>query len=386
MTRHLGASILVVCGSLILHDMANGAESAVPEPFRGFDDTSTIEINYDDLTDLLRSVVVDTGRSDRQAAKPSPDITGTRMKAKVKKTANEGNRFYFETFKDSDKGQQFLREIQASLQQLPTETPLEKFSRDEQLAYWLNLYNVTVLNEIIAVYPKRNLKKLFRGKNSIFEKKLLTIAGVSLSLNDIQFTILKHNYGSDPLVIYGLYQGIVGGPNIRKSAYSGDDVWRALEENADEFVNSNRGTYTREKSGFRVSSLYDRNRAFFPEFDADLSQHLLRFLDGKERVALQSASTLKPDIDDFTVTDLGGTRHEVGGSLAHNNAALLDSYRSNRRNTDGSIRVASLEIKREKKDPRDDDDDLAELENMESIPVEGASVEEISTEETQPVN
>lgn len=370
----------------MLHDMANGAELAVPEPFRGFDDTSTYRISYDDLTDLLRTVVVDTGRSNRQAAEPARDITGTRMKAKVLKTANEGNRFYFETFNDSEKGQQFLRNMQASLQQLPTETPLENFSRDEQLAYWLNLYNVTVLNEIITVYPKRNLKGLFHGKDSIFDRQLLTVAGVSLSLNDIQFTILKHNYDDNPLVIYGLYQGIVGGPNIRKSAYSGDDVWRALEENADEFVNSNRGTFTREKSGFRVSSLYDRTREFFPEFDADLSQHLLTFLDGKERVALQSASTLKPDIDDYTVTDLGGSRHEVGRSLAQNNAALLDSYKSNRRNSRGNVRAASLEVQRKKKNPRDDDDDPAKLENMESAPVEGASVEQISTEEIQPAD
>jgi len=385
MTRHLGAAMLTICGCLVLHDTVNGAEPTVPEPFRGFDDTSTYKINYDDLTELLRIVVVDTGRSDRQAAEPAADITGTRMKARVKKTDNEGNRFYFETFKDSEKGQDFLLDIQASLQQLPTEVPLENISRDEQLAYWLNLYNVTVLNEIIAVYPKRNLKGLFRGKKSVFAKKLLTVAGVSLSLNDIQFTILKHNYDGNPLVIYGLYQGIVGGPNIRKSAYSGDDVWRALEENADEFVNSNRGTFYREKNGFRVSSLYDRNREFFPEFDSDLSRHLLQFLDGKERVALQSASTLKPDIDDFTVTDLGGTRPEIGRSLAHNNAALLDAYKSNRRSANGGVRAASLEVKREKKDPRDDDaDELAKLEKMENMPVEGASVEQISTEETQP--
>ena len=117
------------------------------------------------------------------------------MKTKVKMTANETNRLYFETFKEEEKGQQYLLNIQSSLEQLPSEAPLEYFSRDEKLAYWLNLYKVTVLNEVIAVYPKNNLKKLFRGKKSIYSKKLLTVAGVPLSLNDIQFTILRENYG-----------------------------------------------------------------------------------------------------------------------------------------------------------------------------------------------
>jgi hypothetical protein len=58
-------------------------------------------------------------------------------------------------------------------------------------------------------------------------KKLLTVDGVALSLNDIQFNILKHNYANNPLIIYGLYQGVIGGPNIRKSAYTGATVARA---------------------------------------------------------------------------------------------------------------------------------------------------------------
>jgi hypothetical protein len=278
--KYIGSVILIVCGLLGPSQVSHAAASDVPEPFQGFDETSEFAIDYSDLTALLRMVVVDVGRSTRRVAQPSADVTGTRMKSKIKMTANEGNRFYFETFKKEEASQEFLRGIQSSLEQLPTEAPLEHFSRDEQLAYWLNLYNVTVLNQVIAVYPKKNLKSLFRGKKSIFEKKLLTVAGVSLSLNDIQFTILKHNYDDNPLIMYGLYQGIIGAPNIRKTAYVGNDVYRALEDNAREFVNSNRGTYAKYAGEFRVSSFYDRNSAYFPNFNADLTQHLATYLHG----------------------------------------------------------------------------------------------------------
>lgn len=384
MMKYIDTTVVVLCGVLTLYEVANATDSAVPEPFQRFDDNSKYSITYDDLSGLLGNVVVNSGPSTRAITNVPADITGTRMKAKVKRfTANEGNRFFFETFKDNDAGQEFLRSIQKNLEQLPGETPLEKFSRDEQLAYWLNLYNVTVLNEIIAVYPKRTLKRLFMGKNSIFEKKLLMVSGIPLSLNDIQFTILNQNYDNNPLIIYGLYQGIVGGPNIRSSAYNGENVYYTLEENAFEFINSNRGTFTNDEVIFRVSSLYERNKGYFPDFDSDLTSHLMLHIEGKERDALQAASRLKPDINDWTVTDLGGTRHdEIGRSLAHNNAALLDSYRSNRRNIDGSIRAASLEMKREKKDRKEDD---VKLEDLERFPVGGASVEEVVTEENQAV-
>lgn len=328
MMKHFHAAVLVVCGFLMATGVAHAADSAVPEPFQGFDDTSKYAINYDDLTAILKTVVVDVGLSTRRVAQPAPDVTGTRMKAKIKKTANEGNRFYFETFKDDEEAQQFLRDLQKSLEELPAEAPLKYFSRDEQLAYWLNLYNVTVLNEVIAVYPKRNLKKLFRGKNSIFAAKVLTVAGVPLSLNDIQFTILKQNYDSNPLIMYGLYQGIIGGPNIRKSAYIGSDVWRALENNAYEFINSNRGTFVRDEKTFRVSSLYDRNSAYFPEFKSDLTEHLMVHLKGSQRAALQAASSLKTDINDWDVTDVGGSHQRIGGSFATSRAALMDSMKS----------------------------------------------------------
>ena len=383
MKEHIGAAILVFCGFLMICGRATGAESAVPEPFQGHDDSSAYSINYDDLSDLLRTVVVNTGRSNRVVGRQSQDITGTRMKPKVKRLTNgEGNMFHYEAFTDNEAARHFLRKIQESLQQAPTEAPLENFSRNEQLAYWLNLYNVTVLNEIITVYPRRSLKSLLLGEDSIFSRKLLTVSGVSLSLDDIQHTILRQNYDNNPLIMYGLYQGIVGGPNIRTSAYTGADVYLALEDNASEFINSNRGTFFGDEGILRVSTLYDRNSAYFPDFDLDLSQHLLKYLEGDVRVHLQTANTFEPNINDWTVTDLGGTRHEVGGSLANSNAALLDAYRGNRRNIDGSVRAASLEVNRKKKESEEDPDSI---EDMERFPVESASVEDVATtEDVQP--
>lgn len=341
--RHIILAFSIIFGLLTVCDAANAANSTVPEPFQRFDSSSKYTIKYEDLTAVLKTVVVDVGRSTREKAAPSRAKTGTRMKVSVKRsTINEGNRFYYETFKDSEEGRLALRAIQKSLEQIPDEVPLEYFSRDEQLAYWLNLYNVTILNEIIEVYPKRKLKKILVGKKSILSIKLLNVAGIPLSLNDIQFTILKQNYDNNPLVIYGLYQGIIGGPNIRKRAYTGKDVYRALANNAIEFINSNRGTYSKDEKVFRVSSLYERNSVFFVNFNSDLTEHLLTYLKGRERSELQSATTLKPDIDDWTVTDLGGTYRDLGATFADSNAALLDAVKSTAAADGGGVMGASV--------------------------------------------
>ncbi len=297
----------------------------VPEAFQRFDDTSNFIIKYTDVDVVLGTMVVDVGRSTREKAQEQRAQTGTRMKTKVKvDTASEGNRFYFEEFEDNERYQELLSGVRESLEAAPGQVPLGAFNRNEQLAYWLNLYNITMLDELVKMYPERNLKKELTGRKSFLDDKILNVAGHELSLNDIQYGVLATNYPDDPLVMYGLYQGIIGGPNIRKSAYTGAAVRRQLADNAEEFVNSNRGTQAQD-GDFEVSSFYDRNRQYFPDFDADLKHHLMAFIEGEERIALQATTRLDPDIDDWTITDLYGSMDTLGGSFATSKAAMLDS-------------------------------------------------------------
>jgi hypothetical protein len=67
---------------------------------------------------------------------------------------------------------------------------------------------------------------------------------------------------------------------------------------------------------------------FFPDFDTDLKEHLLTYLEAPEKYDLRSATRIEADIDDWTVTDVYGTADAVAGSFADNKAALLDSVRS----------------------------------------------------------
>ena len=324
MKKKVYLSKLLVLGLFSFSLAATAADTTPPDVFQRHDPYSNLEIGYEDLDYLLSTVVLDTGPSSREIAKPTYMSTGTRMKVKVNRaTINEGNRFYFEIFGNNEENQQIIRNIRNRLENIPAAMPLERFSRKEQLAYWINLYNVTILDEIIKVYPRRDLKGLLVGKKSILSKKTLNVAGIPLSLNDIQFTILRHNYDNNPLIIYGLYQGIIGGPNIRKIAYSGRNVYGELAENAVEFINSNRGTQSKNERVFRVSSLYERNDVFFDESGADLEEHLLRYLEGEERDRIQVATKIHKDISDWTVTDLYGSWRDAVGSLADNNAALM---------------------------------------------------------------
>ncbi len=153
---------------------------------------------------------------------------------------------------------------------------------------------------------------------------MLNVAGVPLSLNDIHHKILIPKY-RDPLIMYGLFQGVIGGPNIRDEAYTGVRVWHQLKANAREFVNSNRGAFVRERI-IRTSTFYEVNKALFPDFEADMKAHLMRYAKKPFADKLQAASSrVGTDQRNWYVADLyGGNRSR--SSASSNPAALLNAF------------------------------------------------------------
>ena len=264
------------------------------------------------------------GKSSRQKAKKTKASIGTRFRNKVKPLTDlEGNRFHYEAY-DSPEKIQLMTNVRKSLERLPTNSPLHFFSKDEQLAYWLNLYNTSLLEQLILIYPRRNLESLTE-KGQLFDQKNLTVAEEKLSLNDIK-EIVIHNFGYDPLLIYGFHQGYIASPDLRREAYTGKRVWKILKRNADVFINSNRGTFSDDSNSMRVSYLYEQNKAFFKDFDADLRNHLGKYLIKSYKNKLLAATEIKTTTTNWKIADLYGTERDYGGSVASSPAALIDAF------------------------------------------------------------
>lgn len=324
--KDLGIILLLLLTGFSSASASNKEE--LPKEFQGDIWNSKYEIAYDDLTDLLNATVLDMGVSAKRKLKDSKAKTGTRFKNNRKLyTALEANRFYFEAFKD-EKSKQILTTIRKSLELVPSEIPLSKLTEKEQLAYWLNLYNVTVLEQLTAMYPIKLLEDEIIDDDSFLNAKLLTVAGHNISLNYIHHKILLTKFGKNKDVIYGLYQGNIGSPNIRKEAYTGKKVLKQLEANANEFINSNRGVFQGKKNKLRVSKFYEQNKDLFPNFEDDLTKHLLYYANGSIRSSIENAKSIKTNIEDWTITDVYGTQRNYGAGLNNNSAAMLDSTSS----------------------------------------------------------
>ncbi|TMP07431.1 hypothetical protein CWC11_06785 [Pseudoalteromonas sp. S3178] len=330
------------------------AEDKAYPQFSGYSPKSKLTINFEPVNILLESNVLDMGPSRRINAKLEVPPIGTKLRNVFPRaTHNESNRFTYELIK-SPKQKSLVNDVKKYLESLPEKNNLNLYSKQEQLAYWLNLYNITLINEIVKRYPIVNLEKILTGPDSLLDKKLVNIGSLQLSLSDIQYGILDKNYRKEPLIIYGLYQGYIGSPNINKKAFSGKNVYKLLKNNATDFVNSNRGTNIDSLNSLEVSSYYARNADYFPNFSNDLKLHLLQFADETTQEIINKSDKIEPIINNWAITDLFGSKRVFGGAMSTNSAASIGISRNyaltdkvtKDANTGGKFRLSPREITR----------------------------------------
>jgi hypothetical protein len=113
------------------------------------------------------------------------------------------------------------------------------WSRNEQVAFWLNAYNAFVLQTVIDQYPIKGRSTAFPA-NSVrqipgaFDRLKHRAAGRSLTLDEIEKTILPEF--KDPRLYLALGRGAVGSGRLRSEAFSGDRVEKQLADVHAEFV------------------------------------------------------------------------------------------------------------------------------------------------------
>ena len=268
------------------------------------DPKSTYFIEYDDLDRILKGSVLEMGASTHRPPKQHlTKITGTRIQiGNILKTRQEGNRLMFHEFEEREL--KVLRILRDELLSIPAQIPLQALSRNEQLAYWLNLHNVIVLTEISEEYPVTRLKPFFDKDNpkSFINQRRFEMNGSAISLADIENHVTAN--WRDPLVIYGFYMGAVGTPNLRTSAYRGADVYDQLRSNAVDFVNSMRGTQIWQGPVLKVSTYYRRMALMFPDFENSVRAHIEKYAKPDFKRRMITTNSVSAEIKDWHIADL----------------------------------------------------------------------------------
>ena len=167
--------------------------------------------------------------------------------------------------------QKLLKDYLRSLQAIA----ISSYNRNEQKAYWVNLYNAAMVDLVLSRLPLASIRNV-NISPGLFERgpwgaKLLTVEAEKLSLDDIEHRILRPIW-KDNRVHYGLNWASLGSPNLQPTAYTRDNIEALLEQGAREFINHPRGVSV-QNGKLQVSSIYVWFQEDFGRDAEELMQH-----------------------------------------------------------------------------------------------------------------
>jgi hypothetical protein len=115
------------------------------------------------------------------------------------------------------------------------------WSKEQQIAFWLNAYDAFVLATVVNHYPMRGTIREIPGA---FDKTPWRAAGKSVTLDQIEKTYL-HNF-NDPRLYLAIGRGAVGSGRLRSEAFTAEHLDKQLADIENEFV-TNRYMYRVDK-------------------------------------------------------------------------------------------------------------------------------------------
>ena len=319
----------------VLTNIAQASSVTAPAPIARFmpkGGQEATRINYDVWDEVLDYFVLEMGPSLREGAPSVEPGSGTSVVyGHDSRFRLEGNRVLFSYFDDDATAA--LTAYRKDLERTASLIEITELSRNEQLAFWINLHNVAVIEQIAIAYPLSQPSRMKIGpdKLPLDEARFINISGVSLSPRDIRTRIVFPNW-SDARVIYGFFRGDIGSPSIQDEAFTGNNVSALLDRSGSEFVNSLRGV-SKRGSRMDVSKIYaEAAPFFFKDFNADLRKHLEFFANEPVTEIMAKTSSARASVYENDIADLAKGERDPNYSNVQTNSG------------DGDFETASFRV------------------------------------------
>jgi len=180
------------------------------------------------------------------------------------------------------------------------ESDYTSWSRQQQLAYWINVYNGWFLQIVIDRYPIHGSKVfgISYPENSIqripgiWDNVKMTAVGRELSLNLIEHMMLRP-FMQDPRVHLALVSASLGGPEIRMDPYRAESIDAQLDDASRAFVNhSSKVKWDDASNTILISQIFEW---YWDEFSSAADDSWKKMYSKKQAGAVAFVSRYLPD-------------------------------------------------------------------------------------------
>jgi hypothetical protein len=232
----------------------------------------TIFLSLSLLATLLVWLTCTNCRAIRRNTDSRP-ITHEQWDALVKKHVGTDGFVHYKAFlQDTAALDRYLRHLESA-------HPNDKnWSRNEQMAYWINAYNAYTVRLILRNYPLESIKDIKKGVafiNSVWDLKFIKIQGFTYDLNNIEHNILRPVF-KDARIHAAINCASYSCPRLLNEAYTAERLEAQLDASMRSFVNDPlRNQITAEKA--KVSEIFKWFRGDFERDAGSVRQYLNRY-------------------------------------------------------------------------------------------------------------
>lgn len=231
----------------------------------------------------------------------------TLLQRYVKASSDGINRVDYAGFKSS--GHKTLKSYIKTLEAVDPRT----LGRNEQFAFWANLYNAKTIDVVLNNYPIDSIRKisinegLFGylkksvGAGGPWKAKIMTVAGTKLSLDNIEHDIMRPVF-KDPRVHYAVNCASYGCPNLARTALTGATLDQQLDEGAVAFVNHPRGIAV-TNGKVTASSIYQWFQKDFGGTAQGVLAHANKYASPELKAKLKGVSEISSFAYDWSLND-----------------------------------------------------------------------------------
>jgi Protein of unknown function, DUF547 len=205
------------------------------------------------------------------------DTIDHRMYANLLKKYVLGAKVDYQGFKNQEKELDQYLEVLSSVD-------ADTLDRDEQFAYYINVYNAWTIKLILTKYPDiKSIRDLGSILKSPWKKKFVRIKEKTVTLDHIEHDILRPTF-KDPRVHFAVNCASKSCPPLLSEPYTSRDLDRQLLEVTTAFINDP-SQYRLEGNTLRVNSIF---KWFAEDFNKDPAGFYLQYARGDLKSKLEA--------------------------------------------------------------------------------------------------
>lgn len=153
-----------------------------------------------------------------------------------------------------------VSKLDAYIKELNTQYPnLNSWSKNKQLAFWINVYNAHTIKLIVDNYPVASITKLKGGKP--WDYKFIKLGDKTYTLNEVENDIIRPKY-NEPRIHFAVNCAAKSCPKLMNKAWTEDNLNSALTTQTKAFL-ANTTENTLGANEIKISKIFDWYNADF---------------------------------------------------------------------------------------------------------------------------